>query len=72
MTVFLESLRLAFSSLRANPLRAFLTILGIVIGVVTLTGTVDTQANSEKAKARTMAINGVKEVNNRLVVTPAK
>ena len=33
MTVFLESLRLAFSSLRANPLRAFLTILGIVIGV---------------------------------------
>ena len=33
MIVFLESLRLAFSSLRANPLRAFLTILGIVIGV---------------------------------------
>ena len=33
MTVFLESLRLAFSSLRANPLRAVLTILGIVIGV---------------------------------------
>ena len=33
VTVFLESLRLAFSSLRANPLRAFLTILGIVIGV---------------------------------------
>ena len=31
--VVLESLRLAFSSLRANPLRAFLTILGIVIGV---------------------------------------
>jgi putative ABC transport system permease protein len=31
--VFLESLRLAFSSLRANPLRAVLTILGIVIGV---------------------------------------
>ncbi len=33
MIVFLESLRLAFSSLRANPLRAILTILGIVIGV---------------------------------------
>jgi putative ABC transport system permease protein len=31
--VFLESLRLAFTSLRANPLRAVLTILGIVIGV---------------------------------------
>ena len=33
MIVLLESLRLAFSSLRANPLRAVLTILGIVIGV---------------------------------------
>ncbi|MEZ5124965.1 MAG: ABC transporter permease [Thermoleophilia bacterium] len=33
MIVFLESLRLALSSLRANPLRAVLTILGIVIGV---------------------------------------
>jgi putative ABC transport system permease protein len=33
MIVALESLRLAFSSLRANPLRAVLTILGIVIGI---------------------------------------
>jgi putative ABC transport system permease protein len=33
MIVLLESLRMAFSSLRANPLRAVLTILGIVIGV---------------------------------------
>jgi putative ABC transport system permease protein len=33
VTVFLESLRLAFSSLRVNLLRAVLTILGIVIGV---------------------------------------
>ena len=33
MIVVLESLRMAFSSLRANPLRAVLTILGIVIGV---------------------------------------
>jgi len=41
-------------------------------GVVTLTGTVDTKANSDKAKARTMAIAGVKDVNNQLVVTPGK
>jgi len=41
-------------------------------GIVRLTGTVDSQANSEKAKARTMAISGVKEVNNQLVVTPNK
>ncbi len=33
MIIFLESLRLAFTSLRANPLRAALTILGIIIGV---------------------------------------
>jgi putative ABC transport system permease protein len=31
--VVLESLRLAFAGLRANPLRALLTILGIVIGI---------------------------------------
>jgi hyperosmotically inducible periplasmic protein len=41
-------------------------------GVVTLTGTVDSKANSDKAKARTMAISGVKDVNNQLVVTPSK
>ncbi len=33
MIVALESLRLALSSLRVNPLRAVLTILGVVIGV---------------------------------------
>ena len=41
-------------------------------GVVTLTGTVDSKANSDKAKARTMAISGVKDVNNQLVVAPPK
>jgi len=41
-------------------------------GVVTLTGTVDSKANSDKAKARTMAISGVKDVNNQLVVTSPK
>jgi len=41
-------------------------------GVVTLTGTVDSKANSDKASARMMAISGVKDVNNKLVVTAAK
>ncbi len=31
--LFLENLRLAFSSLRANKMRAFLTMLGIIIGI---------------------------------------
>lgn len=43
-----------------------------VKGVVTLTGTVDSKANSDKARARTMTIGGVKDVTNQLVVTPGK
>jgi osmotically-inducible protein OsmY len=41
-------------------------------GIVTLTGTVDSKANSDKAKARMMAISGVRDVNNQLVITSAK
>lgn len=43
-----------------------------VKGVVTLTGTVDTKANSNKARARAMAMEGVRSVSNELVVTPVK
>jgi len=43
-----------------------------VKGVVTLTGTVDSKANSDKARARMMALSGVRDVNNKLVVTSAK
>ena len=43
-----------------------------VKGVVRLTGTVDTKANSNKARARAMAMDGVRSVTNDLVVTPAK
>lgn len=38
-------------------------------GMVTLTGTVDSRINSDKASARAMAISGVKGVINQLVVT---
>jgi putative ABC transport system permease protein len=47
--VFLESLRLAFSSLRANPLRAVLTILGIVIGVAAVVALTSIGGGSTKA-----------------------
>ncbi|HDX8378694.1 TPA: BON domain-containing protein [Aeromonas salmonicida] len=40
-----------------------------VKGMVTLTGTVDSRINSDKASARAMAISGVKGVVNQLVVT---
>jgi putative ABC transport system permease protein len=49
VTVFLESLRLAFSSLRANPLRAVLTILGIVIGVAAVVALTSIGGGSTKA-----------------------
>jgi osmotically-inducible protein OsmY len=42
-----------------------------VNGVVTLTGTVDSKSNSEKAEALAKAISGVKEVNNQLITLPA-
>ncbi|MNH09481.1 Osmotically-inducible protein Y precursor [compost metagenome] len=38
-------------------------------GVVTLTGMVDSQANSDKASARAMTIDGVENVVNKLVVS---
>lgn len=38
-------------------------------GVVTLTGTADSQTNSDKASAIAIAIDGVDNVVNRLVVT---
>jgi len=41
-----------------------------VKGVVTLTGSVDTQPNSDMAKALAAAVAGVKEVDNRLMVKP--
>jgi putative ABC transport system permease protein len=49
MTVLLESLRLAFSSLRANPLRAVLTILGIVIGVAAVVALTSIGSGSTRA-----------------------
>ena len=39
-----------------------------VKGVVTLSGTVNSQANSDMAKALAGAVNGVRSVNNKLVV----
>ena len=49
MIVALESLRLAFSSLRANRLRAVLTILGIVIGVAAVVALTSIGSGSTKA-----------------------
>lgn len=49
MIVFLESLRLAFASLRAHPLRAVLTILGIVIGVAAVVALTSIGAGSTRA-----------------------
>lgn len=43
-----------------------------VKGVVTLTGAVDTQSHSDKAKSLASAVSGVSGVKNQLVVKPGK
>jgi putative ABC transport system permease protein len=47
--VFLESLRLALSSLRANPLRAALTVLGIMIGIASVVALTAIGTGSQKS-----------------------
>ena len=49
MIVVLESLRLAFSSLRANPLRAALTVLGIMIGIASVVALTAIGTGSQKS-----------------------
>ena len=49
MIVALESLRMAFASLRANPLRAVLTILGIVIGIAAVVALTSIGGGSTRA-----------------------
>jgi putative ABC transport system permease protein len=49
MIVILESLRLAFSSLRANPLRAALTVLGIMIGIASVVALTAIGTGSQKS-----------------------
>jgi len=49
MIVVLESLRMAFASLRANPLRAVLTILGIVIGIAAVVALTSIGSGSTRA-----------------------
>ncbi len=43
-----------------------------VKGVVTLSGSVDSQSNSDSARSLAGAVAGVKDVENRLVIKPAK
>lgn len=43
-----------------------------VSGVVTLSGSVDTLANSDRAKTLASAVTGVKDVENRLVIKAKK
>jgi putative ABC transport system permease protein len=63
-----ETLRAAFGGLRANPLRSFLTVLGVVIGV---TAVIVMVALGEGAKADiTRSIRGMG--SNLLVVTPGR
>ena len=50
-------------------LRSLQISVDTVGGVVTLTGTADSQANSDKASAIAMAVDGVENVVNQLTLT---
>jgi osmotically-inducible protein OsmY len=53
-------------------LRTLQISVDTVKGVVTLSGSANSQANSDMAKALAGAVKGVKEVKNNLVVKPVK
>ncbi len=58
------------ASIFAEPgLRTLQISVDSVNGVVTLTGSVDTQANSDKARALAAAVAGVSKVDNKLMPT---
>jgi hyperosmotically inducible protein len=54
--------------LEAPGLKSLDIKVDTVGGVATLTGTVDSQANSDKAKQVAGAVSGVKQVENKLIV----
>lgn len=59
----------AKAAIFAEPgLRTLQISVDTVKGVVTLTGSVDSQSSSDRAKALAGAVAGVKEVENRLVL----
>ncbi len=61
------------TDLLAEPgLKSMEISVDTIKGVVTLTGKVDSKANAEKVVARTIAISGVKGVNNQLNVETVK
>ena len=61
------------ASIFAEPgLRTLQISVDTVKGLVTLTGSVDTVSSSDKAKVLAAAVAGVKEVNNKLMLTSTK
>jgi putative ABC transport system permease protein len=63
--VVLESLRLAFSSLRANPLRAALTVLGIMIGIASVVALTAIGTGSQKSVASRFTTFGTDTITVR-------
>ena len=55
-----------------SGLRTLQISVDTIKGVVTLSGSVDTQQNSETAHALASAVSGVHEVDNQLMVKPGK
>ncbi len=62
--------RIKAALLTEPGLRSFQITVTTIDGVVDLTGTVDTQANRDKAQQVAERFSGVKFVENQLVVSP--
>lgn len=61
------------AAILAEPgLKSLQISVDTVHGRVTLTGSVDSEAISDKVRAMAVAVNGVKEVRNQLVVVAGK
>jgi len=63
--------RIKAALLTETGLKSFQITVTTVDGVVDLTGTVDTQANRDKAQQVAERFSGVKFVENQLVVSPS-
>lgn len=68
MTLFLENMRLALSSLKANKMRALLTMLGIIIGISSVIAIMTVGDSISKELTSTLSGFGVNNIDVGLTV----
>ncbi|HET9266980.1 MAG TPA: ABC transporter permease, partial [Vicinamibacterales bacterium] len=63
MPLLLPSMRIGFDTMRANPVRTFLSTLGIVMGAASLVGVLALADGSEAFARRQIELNGLQAVS---------